>query len=165
VIIRDAEEKDFQIITRMNTSVVDRTSPMDEARVRELDQLAHYHRVVEIGDQVAGFLLAMADSAPYENLNFDWFSERYDQFIYIDRIVIDEVFTGQKLGTYLYRDLFETAKAEGFARVLCEYNLLPANLPSREFHRRLGFTEVGRRTEAGGQEGQKVISMQKKELG
>jgi predicted GNAT superfamily acetyltransferase len=50
---------------------------------------------------------------------------------------------GLRLGSRLYQDLFEFARAQGISVVACEYNLVPPNEPSRIFHDKFGFQEVG----------------------
>jgi uncharacterized protein len=49
------------------------------------------------------------------------------------------------LGSRLYDDLFEWARATGIDVITCEYNVEPPNLASQRFHDRFGFREVGTR--------------------
>jgi len=93
--------------------------------------------------RVSGFLLAMRNGAAYVNDNFSWFSGRYDQFVYIDRIVISDTARGLRLGSLLYEDLFAWARRNGIPFVTCEYNIVPPNEPSRLFHEKFGFREQG----------------------
>jgi len=157
----DMREADFDAILRLNDSVVQQTSPMDLQRLRELHSLPGCHRVVNARGQAVAFLLAMRESAPYRNDNFEWFASRYDKFVYVDRIVVGSEFAGMGLGTSLYRDLFAFAGANEVGLVVCEYNIDPPNLPSRAFHDKFGFREVGRRRVAGGS---KLVSLQAVDL-
>lgn len=141
--IRQATTDDFNAIVALNESEVMHTSPMTIARLGELDALANYHRVVLINDQVAGFLLAMKNDSAYINDNFEWFASRYHSFLYVDRIVIGKAFHGLKLGSLLYQDIFQYAKTHGITAITCEYNIIPANEPSRIFHDKFSFQEVG----------------------
>ena len=127
----------------MNDAAVAHTSPMDLARLATLDGLSRYHRVACIDDQVSGFILAMQSGAAYENDNFAWFSRRYPSFVYVDRVVISPAAQGQRLGSLLYEDLFRWARKHGIPLVTCEYNIVPANEPSRLFHEKFGFREQG----------------------
>jgi predicted GNAT superfamily acetyltransferase len=117
---------------------------MDEARLRHLDAISSYHKVAVVDGEVAAFLLAMRDDCGYANENFEWFAARFPAFLYVDRIVVGNRHRGLKLGTQLYRDMFDYARINGIATVACEYNVVPANEPSRVFHDRFGFHEVGR---------------------
>ncbi len=91
----------------------------------------------------AGFLLAFDRKPTAVSPNFDWFAERGDGFVYIDRVVIDPAFQGRGTGRALYLRLFEAARDAGFGRVVCEVNLDPPNLVSLAFHQRMGFEAVG----------------------
>ena len=142
-LLRDAEARDFPAVVALNASEVRHTSAMDEARLRQLHVLAGYHKVVEVDGVVAAFLLAMREGCGYINENFEWFATRYPSFLYVDRIVVGGGHQGLRLGTRLYQDLFEFARLGNIPCIACEYNLVPPNEPSRIFHDRFGFTQVG----------------------
>lgn len=156
-LIRDASEDDFDRIVALNDAVVQETSAMDVARLRQLHALAWHHRVAVVDGVVAGFLLAMRDGATYVNDNFAWFSTRYPRFVYVDRIVVDAAASGRGIGRQLYDDLFARSRAGGIDIVACEYNLEPPNPASKAFHDRFGFAEVGQQRVAGGS---KRVSLQ-----
>ena len=143
--IRDAVASDFEAIVALNTAAVRHTSPMDLASLCRLDSISTYHKVIIVEEVVAGFLLVMASGCEYRNDNFTWFASRYDSFLYVDRIVIGDHHQGLKLGTRLYRDLFAHAASIGITSIVCEYNLIPPNEPSRLFHNSFSFREVGTR--------------------
>jgi hypothetical protein len=158
--IRDADEADFDALVLLNAREQRQTSPMDSQRLQLLHDLASYHRVVQIDRQVSGFILAMRDTACYQNDNFSWFASRYEQFLYIDRIVVAERFAGRKIGSALYADLFAYCRGKGIQSVVCEYNIQPPNPGSRAFHAKFGFREVGTQCLAVG----KQVSMQMLDL-
>ena len=157
VIIRDARESDYAAIVDLNTSEVQHTSAMDINRVRYLDSISAYQRVAILNNQAAAFLLAMKDHTPYKNDNFGWFSSRYEKFLYIDRIVVGRPFQGCKIGTLLYRDIFDYARKATIPVIACEVNLVPPNESSLTFHARFNFIEIGSQWVA---DGQKQVSMQ-----
>lgn len=157
IFVRDATAADFDRIVELNDAVVRDTSAMDSDRLQQLHILAFEHRVALADDRVVGFLLSMRDGAKYANDNFGWFAERYPQFVYIDRIVVDKAFAGQGIGRRLYEDLFAQSRAKGIGIVACEYNLEPPNPASNAFHQRFGFAEVGRQYVA---DGTKLVSLQ-----
>ena len=94
----------------------------------------------------AAFLLAFAESDDYDGGHFLWFRNRFDAFLYIDRVVVAEHCRRQGLGRLLYADVFERAEQLGHKSVVCEVNLQPPNPISDRFHAGLGFEEVGRAT-------------------
>lgn len=145
IIIRDALEKDFPSIVKLNADHLEFTSVMDIERLKLLDSLAMYHRVAVADDRVVAFMLAIKDNVPYENDNYYWFSERYNNFLYIDRIVVDTDFQGRKIGTMFYEDIFMFARDNSIPLILCEISTMPLNKRSLAFHARQGFEEVGER--------------------
>lgn len=155
--IRKTDALDFPKIIQLNDNAVQHTSIMDLKRLTELDALSNYHRVIIVDDTVAGFLLVMCESALYINDNFAFFASRYDRFLYVDRIVVDPAFAGQKIGSLLYQDLFQFAHDNALPVVACEYNIEPPNEPSRRFHDKFGFTEIGTQWLDGGK---KRVSLQ-----
>jgi uncharacterized protein len=90
-----------------------------------------------------GFLIAFDQYALYENINFLWFRDRYEHFIYVDRIVVHSALRGQGVARALYEDLFELARSQSQTLIVCEVNSDPPNPASDIFHKRLGFKHVG----------------------
>lgn len=145
VVTRYARDTDFTAIVALNLAEVKYTSPMDEGRLRSIDAIASYHKVVTVDGEVAAFLLAMREGCGYVNENFEWFSVRFEAFLYVDRIVVSSNYKQLRLGTLLYKDMFNWAKSGGITLIACEYNTVPPNQPSRIFHDKFGFREVGSR--------------------
>ena len=143
ILVRNAQPADFTRIVQLNEKEVHYTSKMDLGRLRLLDQIVAYHKVAAVEGQIAGFMFAMRDGANYANDNFNWFSSRLINFIYIDRIVVDPIFSGRKIGSTMYRDLFDFAHSHGFQHIVCEYNVDPPNPVSQAFHDKWGFKEMG----------------------
>lgn len=159
-VLRTARQADLDAIVALNHSEVQWTSEMDLKRLCYLNDQSCYHKVVEVGadvgSAVAGFLLAMDQSADYSNDNFEFFKARFKRFVYIDRIVIGQAWAGQKLGTILYQDLFQYGETVGAEVLACEYNLAPLNAPSKAFHDGFGFSEIGQQKVGG----DKLVSLQ-----
>jgi predicted GNAT superfamily acetyltransferase len=105
-----------------------------------LEQLVALARYAKWCPGETGFLIALDERADYPNPNFEWFRTRFSQFVYIDRVVVDEAHRGRGLARQLYEDLFRTTDR---ALVVCEVNLVPPNPASDAFHARLGFSPVG----------------------
>ena len=155
--IRDAGADDASAILALNDVAVQHTSAMDALRLQELQTMANCNWVVTVNGCVTGFLLAMREHAGYANPNYDFFAARYPVFLYVDRIVIAPEHAGLKLGTRLYEALFDRARAQGVPVLTCEYNIEPPNEPSRRFHDRFGFAEIGTQALDGGR---KRVSLQ-----
>lgn len=94
---------------------------------------------------VAGFCLVLAPGADYDSMNYMWFADRYDDFVYLDRVAIAPAFQRQGLGRLMYAEVERlAAERRPAARdFTLEVNLRPRNDQSLAFHAGLGFVEVG----------------------
>ena len=62
--------------------------------------------------------------------------------MYVDRVAIDEQHRRAGLGQVIYKDIFKLAKKESLPIAL-EVNTQPINQPSLDFHKKMGFDQVG----------------------
>ena len=152
-------------VLAMNRLAEQVTSPLDAERFTALFALSDLKQVAELDGEVVGFVLAIADDKPFENHNYRWFTrwftERVEHFLYIDRVIVSPACRGQGLGRNFYAAVFDAARQSGIAHVCAEMDLQPPNRGSLQFHRKLGFIEIGTRTAASG----KRLSMQVCEVG
>ena len=104
--------------------------------------------------------MALRPGQSYQSLNYRWFSERYENFVYIDRIAVAPAYKGRGIGRALYADV-ESLAATTAPILTCEVNLVPSNADSMAFHTKLGFAEVGQQVTEGGK---KRVSLMVKTL-
>lgn len=119
--------------------------------------------VAEVDGVVAGFCMVLPPGADYASGNYQWFAERYDEFVYLDRIAIPPAYQRRGLGAALYAEVerLATERLPSAPWFTLEVNLRPRNDTSLAFHDRLGFVEVGRReTDYGA-----LVSLMAKPLG
>ena len=141
--ILPATVEHFAAILDLNEEFVDVLAPLSRERLELLDSLASYHRVAVEQCDVIGFALAFGSEARHDSVNFGWFAERYQSFLYVDRVVVAAPRQGTGVGALLYKDLFEFARSRGYERVTCEIDADPPNPRSERFHQGFGFSEVG----------------------
>ena len=89
--IRDVREHDLDAVLALNNEAGTGILATDRARLRHLYEIAHYFRVAEQEGRIVGFLIAMRQEADYNSPNFRWFQAHYESFVYIDRIVIEQI--------------------------------------------------------------------------
>lgn len=140
--LRPIAEADHADVLALNQANVELLSPMDEARLVALQQVADVAHVIDVDGELAGFVLTFSIGSAYDGENFAWFSEQFEDFCYLDRVVIHEGFRRQGLASQLYDELEASCGRPLFA---LEVNLEPPNEPSLAFHRARGFREVGQR--------------------
>jgi uncharacterized protein len=131
----------------LNNESARETSPLDAAKLARMIEAA---RVATFAEPDAAFLLAFDQDAAYDSPNFIWFRQRFDSFLYIDRVIVGAAYRRSGLGRLLYDDLFRRAVRLCFPRIACEVNIRPPNPVSDAFHERLGFAEVGTATSRDG---------------
>ena len=95
--------------------------------------------------EVCAFCITFAPNAPDAGANHRWFAERYESFVYLDRIAIDSTYQNLGLGALLYQTVEQLMiDSAEHSLLCCEVNLEPPNPGSLSFHKRIGFAEVGR---------------------
>ena len=131
---------DLERVLAINQSGVPGVGTIDAAQLDDLVAESTMALVVEEEGAVEGFCVVLAPGAAYSSCNYRWFSERYDDFVYLDRIAIAPGFQGRGHGRALYAEVKRRTTAAWFT---LEVNLRPRNDTSLAFHDRLGFIEVG----------------------
>lgn len=106
--------------------------------------ICDYFKVFKINGKVIGFLNALLPSKDYKSEHYRWFNDKYESFIYVDRIIFNKSYHNQGYGTIFYNDLIKSIKNKSFD-IVCEINSKPYNNQSIKFHNKYGFKEVGRK--------------------
>ncbi|MBZ9738263.1 MULTISPECIES: GNAT family N-acetyltransferase [unclassified Mesorhizobium] len=133
-------QDDEAAILALNNEHAAELSWLEAERLSFLLGEAFYAR--RIGDLEA-FIMTFDQDANYDSPNFVWFRERYERFVYVDRVVVAAHARGRGHARRLYQDLFDHAQSAGHTLVTCEVNTDPPNPASDAFHAVLGFAEVG----------------------
>ena len=150
--IRNTETTDLPRVLDLNQAALPHVSSVGLADMERFAETAHCFRVIEANNQVAGFLIALEPGLDYPSDNYQWFERHFEDFLYIDRIVITDSAHGKGFGSALYRDVIEVARKMA-PRLTCEVNTRPPNPQSMAFHDRFGFQSVGtQQTEQGAKE-------------
>ncbi len=148
--VERANPADFAQILTLNADAVPHVNLIDEATLEDLYEQAVALLVARHESQpdaVAGFLLALPETAAYESPNFRYFQANVARFAYVDRIVVNPDFRRLGVGAALYDALFELAAARP---VTCEVNVKPPNPGSMAFHESLGFRQLDEQDTEGG---------------
>jgi predicted GNAT superfamily acetyltransferase len=146
--LRPISEADVSAVLGLNHRHVDLLSPLNAERLLWLVGVSDHADVVEVDDDVVGFVVTMAPGSDYDSDNYRWFESHYgESFYYLDRIVIAEEMRRRGLAAFVYDAMEEIA--HGFGRMTLEVNVDPPNIGSLAFHEHRGYFEVGRRREPG----------------
>ncbi|MEM7212270.1 MAG: GNAT family N-acetyltransferase, partial [Pseudomonadota bacterium] len=99
--------------------------------------------LVRVAESQAGFVICFDQDAKYDSPNFLWFRERYERFLYVDRIAVDAT-TGLKgVGSALYDAVAYWAAQAAYPLICAEVNTDPPNPGSLAFHAKRGFEAAG----------------------
>ena len=146
MLLRAYRPEDLEAIHRINEGEVPAVGTEAIADLGDIADRSAIALVAEVDGEIAGFCLVLTPGVDYDSMNYRWFSERYDDFVYLDRIAIPSAFQGRGIGRAMYAEVERVAtdirpSATDFT---LEVNLRPRNDQSLAFHARLGFVEVGR---------------------
>lgn len=150
VIFRKIVRSDFLNILSLNKDFVPRVGPITEDWLEKYFNEAAHFEVAVNENQLVGFFIAMLPDTDYKSENFLWFKNYSKSFIYVDRLAINSNFQGQGIGKKFYQRLFD-AYSGIVNEVTCEVNLRPENPQSLNFHKSVGFVEVGQQETKGGE--------------
>lgn len=156
--LRPLTDDDHADVLALNEQEVHLLAPMDETRLAELHGWAHRFDVVEVDGTFGGFVVVIESGTTYDGDHYAFFSRVYEQFLYLDRVVLATAARGRGVGHAVYDEL--EADARRLGRMTLEVNVDPPNPPSLAFHARRGYVEVGRQGPA-----DHVVSLLAKELG
>jgi predicted GNAT superfamily acetyltransferase len=145
VVVRPATVRDHPAVHALNDASVPHVNALTAEQFAWLAANVDYFRVAEVDGEFAGFVMAIRRGTPYWSGNYAWFTERFADFIYLDRVVVSPTVRRAGVGRALYADL-ATFAAGRWPRITLEVNIRPPNPGSVAFHESLGFMRVGART-------------------
>lgn len=149
--IKRVQPQDYAFVLALNERNVEFLVPMDAAQLAFFAKTAKVFDVLYADGAPAAFLIALQGrGVDYDLCAYRWFADRYESFLYIDRVVVDEKRRGMGYARKLYRRVLDHAKEEGIGVVAAAIETIPYNEPSHRFHQKMGFYEVGEQTIRGG---------------
>ena len=151
--IRALQISDSSLIWEINEQGLPGTGKVSEQEIVDLLEFSSLSIGVFDNNSLLGFVICLPPKTAYGSLNYLWFNERYDDFLYVDRIAVSTANRNQKIGSKLYQAVIDTASKLGVP-IAAEVNLRPPNPDSVRFHQRHGFTEIGQF-----EHGQKAVIM------
>jgi uncharacterized protein len=154
--IRAMTDADVDDVLRLNADSVWALSPLDGPGLQDHRAAAAYTLVCVVEDQVAAFAISYLPGSSYPSVNYRWHDERFDDFLYLDRIAVDPAFRRRGIAGAIY-DLMEL-EAKPHGRLVCEVNSDPPNVASLAFHQSRGYREVGWLTQP---DGHRVVLLEK----
>ena len=146
--VRNLEITDLARVLEINNANTPGVSELTMAELQtDLRNSLHALAIDNEHGEVCAFCITFAPDAPDAGDNHRWFAERYESFVYLDRIAIDSNHQNRGLGVQLYQSVENMMlQSSEHSMLCCEVNLKPPNPGSLRFHHRIGFTEVGQQS-------------------
>ena len=144
-VVRNIEIADLPRVLEINNANTPGVSELTFTELEtDLENSLHALAIDNEQGEVCAFCITFDPGAPDAGANHRWFSERYESFVYLDRIAIDSNHQNHGLGAKLYQAVEQKMlQSAEHSMLCCEVNLEPPNPGSLRFHKRIGFTEVG----------------------
>jgi len=140
--IRRLESKDVTAAWKINEQGLPGTGKVSHDEMLDLLSLSELPLGIFDDGEMLGFVLCLTPRTRYASLNYAWFNERYQEFLYVDRIAVAVQHRDRGIGSLLYGRVIEHAESLQFP-VTAEVNLTPPNPGSIRFHERHRFKEIG----------------------
>ncbi len=130
------------ILAEINNAAVPDVNELTLARAGWLVENAAFARLARLDGRLAGVIVALDETSGYDSDYFRWFTAHYRNFLYVDRVIVAAWARGRGVAALFYRHLEELAEARDQA-IASEVYSEPPNVPSLNFHRKMGYAEVG----------------------
>ena len=158
--VQNIEIADLARVLEINNANTPGVSELTMSELEtDIENCLHALAIDNEHGEVCAFCITFAPDAPDAGANHQWFAERFESFVYLDRIAIDSTHQNLGLGALLYQTVEQRMLDSAEHSLLCcEVNLEPPNPGSLRFHKRIGFAEVGQHSP---QQGYVVSLLQK----
>ena len=100
-----ATKDDLASILSLNQDSIPAVSSSNMEMMAHFLIICDYFKICKINGEIIGFINALLPSKDYKNEHYKWFNDKYESFIYVDRIIINKPYQNQGYGTVFYDDL------------------------------------------------------------
>ena len=159
--LRPGTAADAAAVLALNNASVPHVNDLSADVLAQIVAMSAHYMVAEDAEGILGFVICIASGRSYWSDNYRWFAERYEDFLYLDRVAVDPRAQRRGVGRALYADLHARAAGQ-WPRIALEVNHRPPNYVSVAFHAAMGYSRVGLRVY---NDGANAVEMFVRELG
>ncbi len=141
-VIRPIQPRDLDTIVDLNQAALEGVGPLDYEALALLVKESDQALVLDDAGEVGGFVITLPTGATYDSSRYEWFEDRLEDYVYLDRIVVAETHRRQGVASRLYDAIEE-------ADLPVALEVYDTNVPSLEFHRQRGYEKLGELDHAG----------------
>lgn len=147
--LRPGTAADAAAVLALNNASVPHVNALDADALAQIVAMSAHYTVAEDAEGILGFVLCIPAGRRYWSDNYRWFGERYDDFLYLDRVAVAARAQRRGVGRALYEEMHAVMRGR-WPRIALEVNLRPPNPGSVAFHEALAYAAVGVREYADG---------------
>ncbi|WP_188113543.1 GNAT family N-acetyltransferase [Nocardioides humilatus] len=140
-VIRPINPTDLDTIVDINQGALEGVGPLDYESAALLVKQSDQALVLDVAGDVAGFVITLPTGATYESSRYEWFEDRLEDYVYLDRIVVADTHRRQGVASCLY-DAVE-------ADLPVALEVYETNDVSLAFHHSRGYRQIGDLMHAG----------------
>ncbi len=140
--LRELAQHDVASMWSINEQGLPGTGQVSKQEMADLLNLSTLSLGVFREAELLGFVICLPPQTSYGSLNYAWFNQRFEAFLYVDRIAVAHEHQSQGIGSMLYEHVIASSN-ELAVPVAAEVNSSPPNPGSLRFHERFGFKEIG----------------------
>ena len=133
---------DIDSIWSINEQGLPGTGKVTIQEISHLLELSTLTLGVFSNGELLGFVICLPPGTDYGSLNYAWFNNKYEQFIYVDRIAVSTDSRNRGIGSILYQEVVSYSEQHAIP-IAAEVNSIPPNPGSMRFHDRFQFEKVG----------------------
>jgi predicted GNAT superfamily acetyltransferase len=140
--LKIAKLDDPGLLLEINNAAVPDINAIDASKAQWMVEHSVMPGLALLEEKVAGVVIVLSDQAGFDSDYYRWFTARYENFLYIDRVIVAGWARGRGVAKALYQEIGQVAQAREVAVVADVYSE-PPNIPSLNLHRAMGFAEIG----------------------
>ena len=127
---------------RLNQKATPKALHLPERNFAELAPYCDYHLLTKAASRITAFALAMSSGQALEHVSYQWFLTRFENFVYVDRVVVDDASRRQGHGTQLLQACIVKAQEQHKSLIVCQVHDRPSNQIAHLFVQRMGFHAI-----------------------
>ena len=101
---------DANLLLALNNAAVPDVGKLSLAKARWLTDRCVLPGMASLDDQVAGIVVVLNDHCGYNSDFYRWFTDRYTNFLYIERVIVTAWARGRGVATALYQATEQAAR-------------------------------------------------------
>ena len=103
--IKSVTDSDLDFVLSLNQKSLSAVSHSNLEKMKHFLNISSYFKIMHINDIPVGFIIGLLPGKDYTSENYVWINERYNSFVYVDRIIIEKTYRNSGLGFYVYDHL------------------------------------------------------------